>query len=286
MATLTKANKHRSPRNRGRFVKHLFDWMAHASNLAEGLPLDTRTAASKCLLCGKIETQAHINTTCSHPALLDLRHFHRRQIDLYLLALRCTPLPPTHQWIRPILAFVEMHLWDDTELAGDIWNGRWPEHLLSTILGDSCSTIIHPKDFSRSLRWVIKLTTLLQKSQREQFATRHHLLQTLSSPTPTQFISPRWKRAKGIRSLTLLEAWKLPYSRPAAIPKHSTDFHHDDCAPRRPTLTALHRTPPSSRPARPLKSVKPPARFSRNSSSVPQREDWSTQLKLCKIKKI
>jgi hypothetical protein len=116
MSTLTKATKYRSPWNRGRFVKHLFDWMAHASNLAKGLPMDTRTAASKCLLCGKIETQAHINTTRSHPALLDLRHLYRRQIDLYLLALRCTPLPPNHQWIRPILAFMETHLWDDTEI--------------------------------------------------------------------------------------------------------------------------------------------------------------------------
>jgi hypothetical protein len=97
MGTLTKATKHRSPRNRGQFVKHPFDWMAHASNLAKVLPMDTRTAASKCLLCGKIETQAQINTICSHPALLDLRHLHRRQIDLYLLALRCTPLPPNHQ---------------------------------------------------------------------------------------------------------------------------------------------------------------------------------------------
>jgi hypothetical protein len=67
----------------------------HASNLAKCLPLDTQTAESKCLLCGKTEIQAHINTICSHPALLDLRHLHRREIDLYLLALRCTLFPLT-----------------------------------------------------------------------------------------------------------------------------------------------------------------------------------------------
>ncbi len=98
--------------------------MVHASNLANGLPLDTQTAASKCLVCGKFETQANINTICSYSALFKLRHLHRRQIDLYLLALRCTPLSLQHQLIRLILAFVETQLWDDTELAGDIWNGR------------------------------------------------------------------------------------------------------------------------------------------------------------------
>jgi hypothetical protein len=121
---LTPAKKSRSPRSRGRLTKHLYDWMAYASNLAKGAPLDSREAVAKCVLCGKTETQAHINTTCSHPALMDRHHLHRRQIDLYLLAVRCTPLPPQHQWIRPISAFVQSHLWEDTELAGDIWNGR------------------------------------------------------------------------------------------------------------------------------------------------------------------
>jgi hypothetical protein len=66
--------------------------------------------------------------------------------------------PPNHQWIQPILAFVETHLWDDTEIAGDIWNGPWSKQVLTTILGESCSMIIHPKDFSRSLRWLVKRT--------------------------------------------------------------------------------------------------------------------------------
>lgn len=78
----------------GRLVKHLYDWMDRASNLAKGAPLDSRETAAKCVLCGKPETQAQNNTSCSHPALMDLRHLHQRQIDLYLLAVRCTPLPP------------------------------------------------------------------------------------------------------------------------------------------------------------------------------------------------
>jgi hypothetical protein len=86
---LTGAKKSRSSRSRGRLAKHLYDWMAHASNLD-----DSREAAAKCVLCGKTEMQGHIHTTCSHPALMDLRHLHQRKIDLYLLAVRCTPLPP------------------------------------------------------------------------------------------------------------------------------------------------------------------------------------------------
>jgi hypothetical protein len=76
------------------------------------------------------------------------------------------------------MTFVETHLWEDTELAVDIWKGRWSKQLkqvLATILGVSCSgsAVVHSKDFSRGLRWLPKLTALLQKLLREQFSTRH-----------------------------------------------------------------------------------------------------------------
>lgn len=148
---------------------------------------------------------------------------------------------------------------------GDIWNCRWSKKVFSSILGDSCSTVVHPKDFSRSLRWLTKLTTLLQKLQREQFATRHHLSTILSLPMHAQFVSPRLKRGKGIRAQTLLEAWKIRYSRPVVIiPKHSTDFRRDDCAPRRPPLAFLHH----SQLHHHVKSSKISARFPRRNPSV------------------
>ncbi len=69
MATLIRASQ-LMPKHR--LSKHLFDWMAHASNLAKSAPDDQKHLHSKCTVCGGIEIQAHENTACRHPALRDL----------------------------------------------------------------------------------------------------------------------------------------------------------------------------------------------------------------------
>jgi len=75
MATLTKS-KNRSPRHVGRRTKHLYDWMAHATNLAKGTLPQHRDAHSRCQLCALPETQQHINASCTHPPLLETRRTH------------------------------------------------------------------------------------------------------------------------------------------------------------------------------------------------------------------
>jgi hypothetical protein len=59
MAALTKI-KRSSPRLKGRRTKHIYDWMAHAHNLAKGASPATHQNASSCKFCGETETQQHV----------------------------------------------------------------------------------------------------------------------------------------------------------------------------------------------------------------------------------
>jgi hypothetical protein len=69
LVSLTKA-KNKSPRHLRRRSKHLFDWMAHAANLAKSATPYTRISASMCKFCGVPETQQNINVACTNPHLL------------------------------------------------------------------------------------------------------------------------------------------------------------------------------------------------------------------------
>ena len=162
MVSLTHAKQRRSSRARGRLVNHLYDWMAHESNLAKGTAVET---SAHCPLCGTPATQAHINTVCSHPAILDQRKTLRRDIDMHFLCLRHTVLPPAQRWISLLMSYAEEHLWEDSEQAGDIWNGRWSHQLLGELLIEHSDTQIPSADYTIALHWLSNLTLTLQKTQ-------------------------------------------------------------------------------------------------------------------------
>lgn len=165
------------------------------------------------------------------------------------------------------------------ELAGDILNDHWSKQVLTTIVVNSCTTVLHPKDFSRGFSWLAKLTSMLQKLQRKQYSTHHQLLASLFIPLPTHAILSQWKRAKGTQTQTLLEAWKLPYSRPRVTSKHPMDFLRNDVSPRQPPLAL----PPLPRPQHRRHYRTSPLPSTRRHPSTTQREDHrSTKLKLCK----
>ena len=134
MISLTSAKHRRTSRARGRLVNHLYDWMAHEANLAKGAPEGGRESAANCPLCGTAATQAHINSVCSHPAMMDQRQLLKRNIELHFLCLRHTVLPPAQRWILLLMRHAEEHLWEDSEMAGDIWNGRWSRQTISSLL--------------------------------------------------------------------------------------------------------------------------------------------------------
>ena len=112
MAKLTNIRT-TSPRQVGRRTKHLYDWMAHASNLAKGAPL-TCVAPSQCNFCAVPETQQHINASCTHPPLVEARLIHRKRIDEYLQCYRHQHIHATARWIVPIIDYMEDHMWTDT----------------------------------------------------------------------------------------------------------------------------------------------------------------------------
>ncbi len=81
--------KRASPRQRGRRTKHIFDWMAHATNLAKGSTLHIRHDRSLCPFCREPEThQHHINVSCTHPPIVEMRQALKRQIMNFFQSYR------------------------------------------------------------------------------------------------------------------------------------------------------------------------------------------------------
>jgi hypothetical protein len=155
--------------------------------------MESRAAAATCTLCGKTETQAHINTTCSHPTLMDLRFLHRKQIDLFLLALRCTSLFPKHQWIRPTkpTSGKTLKLREISEIA-DGPSKYLPQSLVTRVLQ------FLNFSFWRLLPW----SPLSNQITPSKIATRTVLYPppltrySLFSPTRAHVVFPQSKRTK------------------------------------------------------------------------------------------
>ncbi len=181
MFILTNAKKRWSARTRGWLVNHLFNWIAHEANLAKGS--QHGKAAALCPLCGCAATQAHINTTCSHPALQDLRLLHRRDIDHLLLCLQHTVLPASDRWVSLLVRYVEDHMWEDSERAEDLWNGRWTRHILEDILLEHSDSHIPLAEYTRALDWLTQLILLLQTAQTALYSVRRQILRQSTTDT-------------------------------------------------------------------------------------------------------
>ena len=67
-------------------------------------------------------------------------------------------LPHTQRWVSLLIDFAEAHVWEDTEIAGDIWNGRWKRQDIEDILGTDSTMIVSPEDFHLGIQWLTELT--------------------------------------------------------------------------------------------------------------------------------
>jgi hypothetical protein len=87
---------------------------------------------------------------------------------------------------------------------------------LSTLLaGDSHVPTTQP-DFKGALKWLQRLTLLLQNAQRALYGVRHiELLSERRAATAATVIVHRCQRPQS-RTRTLYQAWKLQYTRPFA----------------------------------------------------------------------
>ncbi len=108
-----------------------------------------RESAANCPLCENVATQAHINIVCSHPARMDQRQLLKRDIELHFLSFRHTVLPPAQRWISLLMQYAETHLWEDSETAGNIWNGRWSRQIIRNILSEHRQVAQEPRHYSR-----------------------------------------------------------------------------------------------------------------------------------------
>ena len=216
MATLNKAKMPLLARNRGRLVKHVYDWMAHSTNLAKSSTVIDHAHAARCLLCDGQETQAHVNTTCPHPTLMDIRQLHRRKIEEHLLCLQHQSLPKSQRWVRLLVDFAEDHMWEDTELAGDIWNGRWRRQDIDTILGRYASEVIPLEDLHQGLQWLTELTLRLQRAQQILYTARGSLLHTKAKEMA---LVEKRRATGGPKTQTLYKVWKILYTRKPRRPR-------------------------------------------------------------------
>ncbi len=67
-------------------------------------------------------------------------------LEEHLQSLQNTFLTPAQSWIRQLIDYAALHLWKDSELAGDIWNGRWSTHTTHEVLGEHGSSLIPEKE--------------------------------------------------------------------------------------------------------------------------------------------
>jgi hypothetical protein len=194
--------------------------------------------------------------------------------------------------------FAEEHLWEDTVLAGDIWNGRWTIHTIDEVLLEHSDTVIPQRDYTSAVHWLTHLTHLLQKAQTALYSTRRMIVKYSVIPLPPQHtVSIRRARTTrhGPRSQTLFNAWNIKYTRGSNPPKRPPRYAlRSDLAPQpTPYRQTLPNRMPRSRGPRPTRASSPgvhlglkhpPTRFRRHNTKTPQRETHRTvQLKLRRI---
>ena len=259
MDSLTRT-KRASPRQKGRRTNHLFDWMAHASNLAKGSPTNLRADKSRCQFCNLRETQHHINVACLHPPMVEMRKSLRRKIDEFFQAYRHQPLPQHSRWIIPIIDYIEDQVWQDTEAGGDIWNGRWTRFTLHDLLPDGRDLFIPSREYKITLGWLQRLTALLQHAQRTLYRVRRTELLSKERQSRNAYVISLRRKRHTKRTQTLFEAWRIPYVR-------------TDTPRRRPNKATLPPTPTVTPP-----TILPLIQWMQYSSALPKKVNSTTSI--------
>ena len=109
---------------------------------------------------------------------------------------------------------METNIWLDTAASGDLWNGRWTEDTLRTLLLHYAETPVTQRDFKKTIKWMQSITALLQKAQRSIYSTRRAELMSLEAKTRRETVIALRRRRSTRRTRTLFAAWKIPYCNP------------------------------------------------------------------------
>jgi hypothetical protein len=143
-----------------------------------------------------------------------MRRHQRKSIDEFFQCYRHQHLRSSDRWIIPLLDYMEENLWSESEAGGDLWNGRWTPHLLSSLLGEASHAPAERRDFQRALAWLTQLTSLLQNAQRILYGVRHVELLSLDSKTRRATVISLRRKRKISAARTLFAAWRIPYAKP------------------------------------------------------------------------
>lgn len=57
------------------------------------------------------------------------------------------------------------HFWLDSEAGGEIWNGRWTQDLLSSLLANTNLPQVSQQDYIKAFTWLTKLNKLLPQTK-------------------------------------------------------------------------------------------------------------------------
>jgi hypothetical protein len=159
--------------------------------------------------------------------MMDQRQLLKRDIELHFFCLRHTVFPSAQRWILLLMHHAEEHLWEESEMAGDIWNGRWSRQTISSLLSKHSDTLIPPTDYIIAIHWLSNLTLL----QMALYSTRRQILCQLDLLSRSNNITLR-----------------RPCPDPVA-PERKHYFRHGIFATQEP-LTRQSDPPPISRPMR------------------------------------
>ncbi len=108
-------------------------------------------------------------------------------------------------------------MWEDTERAGDLWNGRWTRHTLEDILLEHSDSQIPLAEYTRALDWLTQLTLLLQRAQTALYSIRRQILRQITNQHSHITLRRPRRKAQGPRMQTLFTAWHIRYSRAVLV---------------------------------------------------------------------
>ena len=56
----------------------------------------------------------------THPVLVIIRKLYKKEIDFELVKFRAIKLKKSELWIKKVIDYMVLHLWEDTQLTSDI----------------------------------------------------------------------------------------------------------------------------------------------------------------------
>jgi hypothetical protein len=169
-------------------------------------------------------------------------------------------------------------MWEDSELSGDIWNGRWRRHDIEAVLGRHALEIIPHEDLNQGLEWLKELTVRLQPAQQTLYTARGSLIHEKAK----EMARVEKHRAKAkLKTQTLYRVWKIQYKRKPLRPGVPSERHLCLGPPAIPTFQQIitHQRKWINHPP----PIPRASSARRGAQKLLEREDHRSQkLKLCR----